>query len=132
MAKLIPSTTEFCIGPAPTSCDVCHTAITVDFTDGKTEFGPWANMCPACHRDMGGYLGTGHGQRYTLQADGRWAKMVPASEAKPRTAKKPPGMRTLEKWSMDGVAKATDGCRVEPDGTCPHGAVSWLLKMGLV
>lgn len=33
---------------------------------------------------------------------------------------------------MDGVAKATDGCRVEPDGECTHGKKSWLLVMGLI
>jgi hypothetical protein len=130
--KLIPSTAESYAGPIPQACDICHAPITVAFVDGKTAFGPWANMCPSCHRDNGGKLGTGLGQQYEFQQGIRWAKMVPASEAKPRTSKKPPSMRTLEKWSMDGVAKATDGCRVEPDGTCPHGAQSWLLKMGLV
>lgn len=45
---------------------------------------------------------------------------------------KEPSIKTLEKWSNDGVAKATDGCRVEPDGTCPHGKESWLLKLGLI
>jgi hypothetical protein len=46
--------------------------------------------------------------------------------------KKPPTLKTLTKWSMDGVAKATDGCKVEPDGTCPHGKKSWLLVMGVI
>lgn len=45
---------------------------------------------------------------------------------------KEPSIRTLERWMMDGIAKATDGCRVEPDGTCPHGKQSWLLVMGLI
>jgi hypothetical protein len=26
-----------------------------------------------------------------------------------------------------GVIEATDGCSVEPDGTCEHGYPSWLL-----
>jgi hypothetical protein len=30
------------------------------------------------------------------------------------------------------VAYATDGCPVEPDGTCPHGHVSWLVYLGLI
>ncbi len=47
-------------------------------------------------------------------------------------AKKVPSIKTLEKWSNDGVAKATDGCRVEPDGTCPHGKPSWLIKLGFI
>ena len=43
---------------------------------------------------------------------------------------KAPGIATMEKWMNDGVAKATDGCRVEPDGVCPHGHQSWLLRLG--
>lgn len=46
--------------------------------------------------------------------------------------KAPPTLRTLEKWMFDGVAKATDGCKVEPDGTCCHGHRSWLLQMGVI
>jgi hypothetical protein len=37
-----------------------------------------------------------------------------------------------ERWVYDSVVGATDGCRVEADGTCPHGHPSWLLAMGLV
>lgn len=43
-----------------------------------------------------------------------------------------PSLKTLEKWMDTGVAKATDGCRVEPDGTCPHGKPSWLLRLGMI
>jgi hypothetical protein len=43
---------------------------------------------------------------------------------------KRPSLATLERWAADGVAKATDGCRVEPDGTCPHGCESWILRLG--
>ena len=45
---------------------------------------------------------------------------------------KPPSIRTMEKWMYDGVAKATDGCRVEPDGYCPHGKPSWLIQLGVI
>lgn len=45
---------------------------------------------------------------------------------------KPPTVKTLYKWVEDGVAKATDGCRVEPDGECTHGHKSWLLVMNLI
>lgn len=41
-----------------------------------------------------------------------------------------PSLKTMQKWLSDGVAKATDGCRVEPDGYCPHGKPSWILKLG--
>jgi hypothetical protein len=45
---------------------------------------------------------------------------------------KPPTLKTLERWSDSGIAKATDGCRVEPDGTCEHGCQSWLLVLGFI
>lgn len=45
---------------------------------------------------------------------------------------KRPSDRTMDKWISDGVARATDGCRVEPDGHCPHGHESWLLTLGLI
>jgi len=43
-----------------------------------------------------------------------------------------PNDRTMERWVADGVAKATDGCKVEPDGTCRHGHLSWLLRLGVI
>lgn len=43
-----------------------------------------------------------------------------------------PTMRTMEKWIINGIAKAIDGCRVEPDGRCEHNAPSWLLTLGLI
>lgn len=43
-----------------------------------------------------------------------------------------PSMDDLEYWTFDGVAEATDGCTVEPDGVCPHGHPSWLLALGLI
>jgi hypothetical protein len=45
---------------------------------------------------------------------------------------KVPGLKTLEKWSDNGVAKATDNCIVEPDGSCVHGCRSWLLELGMI
>lgn len=45
---------------------------------------------------------------------------------------KEPSVATMERWVLAGVAKATDGCRVEPDGECPHGKQSWLLALGLI
>jgi len=43
-----------------------------------------------------------------------------------------PTFDTCMKWEYDGVAEAIDGCRVEPDGTCPHGYVSWLVAKGMI
>ena len=45
---------------------------------------------------------------------------------------KPPSLRTLERWAEEGIARTPDGCKVEPDGTCPHGYESWLLKLGYI
>jgi hypothetical protein len=33
---------------------------------------------------------------------------------------------------FDENSEATDGCTVEPDGTCPHGHPSWLLYWGMI
>lgn len=43
-----------------------------------------------------------------------------------------PTLDELEEIVIDSVCPATDGCEVEPDGTCPHGHVSWLLYLGLI
>jgi len=45
---------------------------------------------------------------------------------------KEPSIKTLEKWSDEGYALTTDGCKVGPDGTCEHGAESWLLVLGYI
>lgn len=44
-----------------------------------------------------------------------------------------PELVILELWmEADGGCEATDGCWVEPDGVCPHGHPSWLVKLGLI
>lgn len=43
-----------------------------------------------------------------------------------------PTLETLEEWTFDGVAEATDGCPIEPDGTCEHGHPSWLIRLGYI
>jgi hypothetical protein len=43
-----------------------------------------------------------------------------------------PTFEQLEAWVSDGVAEATDGCTVEPDGECSHGHRSWLLVLGYI
>jgi len=51
-------------------------AITDQIIDGKTKFGPWALMTPASWEENGvGRLGTGFGQRYELQSNGKWLKV---------------------------------------------------------
>ena len=53
-------------------------------------------------------------------------------EARKVKCRKRPSIATMERWLDSGVAKATDGCRVEPDGRCPHGCPSWLLVLGYI
>lgn len=43
-----------------------------------------------------------------------------------------PSNREMEKWAFDGVCETPDGCRTEPDGSCPHGYKSWLILAGLI
>lgn len=43
-----------------------------------------------------------------------------------------PTMDELESYVSDSVCPATDGCEVEPDGTCEHGHKSWLLVLGII
>ena len=43
-----------------------------------------------------------------------------------------PSIEQLEEWMNEGGCEATDGCWVEPDGTCEHGCKSWALEMGLI
>jgi hypothetical protein len=44
--------------------------------DGKTVHGPWALMNEKSWRAHGcGRLGTGYGQKYQKQADGKWLKI---------------------------------------------------------
>jgi hypothetical protein len=44
--------------------------------DGKTKSGPWANMTPKSWRIHGvGVFGTGFGQKYEKQTDGKWLKV---------------------------------------------------------
>lgn len=43
-----------------------------------------------------------------------------------------PTFEELKEMLIDGICLATDGCKVEPDGRCPHGHPSWLIKLGLI
>jgi len=45
---------------------------------------------------------------------------------------KQPTQDELEEMLINGICLATDGCTVEPDGVCPHGCESWLIKLGLI
>lgn len=61
-----------------------------------------------------------------------YARKVEETGGKVEKVKAPPSIRTMSKWMADGVVKATDGCRVEPDGHCQHGKPSWLLALRFI
>ena len=115
-------------------CDIHGGAHPAEF-DGKTVMGPWANMCAEAMNSVGIGLGTGKGQRLVLRAPVA-PVAEPVSLAKgpryPRPTVDRPDMDTLEEWAMDSVVEATDGCEVEPDGTCYHGHPSWLIRLGMI
>tara|TARA_R110002012_G_scaffold215190_3_gene386271 strand:+ start:221 stop:778 length:558 start_codon:yes stop_codon:yes gene_type:complete len=43
-----------------------------------------------------------------------------------------PSMGEVESWIYGGTCEALDGCTVEPDGKCEHGAPSWLIQLGMI
>lgn len=57
------------------TCDICQAALSNKFIDGGTIYGPWAIMCPDCHKKLGSGLGTGKGQEYTYNSKTKeWEK----------------------------------------------------------
>lgn len=50
------------------------------------------------------------------------------------TPLEPPDLETLMEWEAEGGCEAAcpHSCWVEPDGRCPHGHPSWLLKLGMI
>jgi hypothetical protein len=90
--------------------------------------------------------GPTHRSLQRAPARARWAGREPGTRTRtdgPPTANHHPGeevnrMRrpSLEELQRqveeDGGCEATDGCFVEPDGTCEHGQPSWLLALGLI
>lgn len=64
-----------------------------------------AEECPSCHQKRG-------------------------KRHKPTTAR--PDAEKLAEWEEQGVCEATDGCAVEPDGTCEHGHTSWMRVLEMI
>ena len=63
----------FWTGPL-TDCDIDHRPFVAVMYDAKTKSGPWGNLCDRCFEAHGVGLGTGLGQRYERQDDGRWLR----------------------------------------------------------
>jgi hypothetical protein len=62
-------------GAVEAACQLSGREITNEFVDGRVPGAGWAIVHPAYFRQVGGRLGTGAGQRYRKQADGRWLKV---------------------------------------------------------
>ena len=43
-----------------------------------------------------------------------------------------PSIEQINKFLIDSIVDATDGCQVEPDGVCEHGYPSWLIHLELI
>jgi len=66
---------KYWMGTAPTQCQTCSSPIESVFFDARTPAG-WACMCEQCQKFGPGLgkTGTGLGQKYELQEDGKWLK----------------------------------------------------------
>ncbi len=57
-------------------CDVCHEYLKDVMYDANIRtFGMWGNICQRCFDYHRCRLGTGLGQKYERQSDGRWLKV---------------------------------------------------------
>ena len=61
----------------------------------------------------------------------QWDNIEPRPEWFPEGEVHLPDHATVETWVFDSMCEALDGCTVEHDGTCPHGAPSWLMVLQL-
>lgn len=43
-----------------------------------------------------------------------------------------PSLNEIGAMVLGNTSRATDGCEVELDGTCPHGCPSWLIELGIL
>lgn len=60
----------------PKSCDLCKAPIAEEFSDAFVPlYGMWGNVGPECVKDAEIRYGTGLGQRYVMQDDGRYYKV---------------------------------------------------------
>ena len=64
--------------------------------------------------------------------DGRAPHRQPHPWKEVKAMSRPSREELLRQSEEDGGCEATDGCWVEPDGSCEHGKPSWLLALGLI
>ncbi len=62
---------------APDACDMCKQGFGNTMYDCSipTAGGSWGNVCVSCFRRNYCSIGTGRGQQYAKQLDGRWLKI---------------------------------------------------------
>jgi hypothetical protein len=58
--------------------------------------------------------------------------MPKVSRQWPKPTVPEPDLERLMHWLFTDVCEATDGCEVKPDGICPHGHPSWVLRKEMV
>lgn len=59
-------------------CDGCGWDLNKEseFYDAKTKHGPWGTLCAKCFDILGIGVGTGRGQHYRRQEDGKFKKVA--------------------------------------------------------
>lgn len=57
---------------APKQCDICKGEFSGVMFDARTRQGPWGCLCGSCFRNENGKLGTGLGQKYLTNSQGKW------------------------------------------------------------
>ncbi len=63
------------LSPLTGNCQLCNGPYNKTMYDANLRGVGWGNFCHSCFTDHRGTLGTGRGQKYTKQADGRWLKV---------------------------------------------------------
>jgi hypothetical protein len=58
-----------------TTCNMCGGLFNGRMFDARLGNQGWGNICKDCFRDYNCSLGTGSGQEYSQQPDGRWLKV---------------------------------------------------------
>lgn len=70
------ATEKFWLGSPIEKCDLCHRRMDklACFYDANVPGESWGNICHGCFTAHRCKLGTGLGQKYSRQPDGKWLK----------------------------------------------------------